>query len=314
MTYLNEILSPPPEPRPSLYEPGERFRMSVKASESISLSDYIGEGRFKKADPEKLVRSREWALAIIRAKITVQNFKQMLYSFLVRWSSMPDLTITSYNQYSDDDRSHINILYNRLHRHKKLNVRYTTYDMQEDEDVIYLKKCPNIMVLNSEHDHPYLYARVLDLFHVDVINTRRDSIFGTDPTRVEVVRVHWYELDEEQQSCGFKSLRYPSLSLCKNVDGDAYGLIHPDEIVRRVHLIPNFKALEPGMEDHERVQVNMFVLLPPHILHCSTNRCSVAWRIVTGSCASVEVVLGMGICGQLNHGSSQQDGAHHGLY
>jgi hypothetical protein len=172
---------------------------------------------------------------------------------------MPNDSITSYDQYSDEQRGHINILRDTLYRHKKLNIRYPTYDMQEDEDAIYLKNHPSIMVLNSDHDHPYLYARVLDLFHIDVVNSRYNSIFGTSPVRVEMVWVHWYELDAQSKHSGFESLRYPCLSLCKNVDGDAYGLVHPDEIVRRVHLIPNFDALEPGMEDHERVQVNMLV-------------------------------------------------------
>ena len=174
--------------------------------------------------------------------------------------------ITSYAQYTDDERNDINILHNTLYRHKKLNIRYSTYDMQEKEDAIYPKDYPGIMVLSSEDDHPYLYARVLDLFHVNVINSRHNSIFGTEPCRIEMVWVHWYELEQQQEPSGFHSLRYPSLSLSDNARGDAYGLIHPDEIVRRAHLIPNFNALHPGMEDHERVQVNMSV-----IVHLSFN-------------------------------------------
>ena len=64
MTYLNEVLSPSPEPMPSKYEPGERTRMSVKAAKSISLTEFIGEGHFRTVDPTKSVRSREQSSGI----------------------------------------------------------------------------------------------------------------------------------------------------------------------------------------------------------------------------------------------------------
>lgn len=195
----------------------------------------------------------------IRTDIPVQHFEQMLRSYVVRWTTFPDGNITCYDDYTDEDRGHIGIVRNMIYRHKKLNIKYNTYDMQEGEDVIYPKGNPGIMVLSSGGDHPYLYGRVLDLFHIEAINYRKGSIFGMEPCRLEMVWVQWYELDQKHEHSGFNSLQYPSLSLYEDVDGDAYGLVHPDEIIRRVHLIPNFNVLTPGMEDYERVQVNMFV-------------------------------------------------------
>jgi hypothetical protein len=148
-----------------------------------------------------------------------------------------------------------------LYRHKKLNIKYDTYDMQEDEDIMYRRNNPGIMVFSPDDDHPYLYGCVLEFFHIEVINDGPNSmnkgkgIVG----RLDMVWVHWYEQDQEQGPWGFGSLRYPSLSLCKNTDASSYSLVHPDEIVRRAHLIPNFKRLEPGMKEHERVQVDMYV-------------------------------------------------------
>ena len=37
------------------------------------------------------------------------------------------------------------------------------------------------------------------------------------------------------------SLRYPSVSFGESKDPDAFGFVHPDEIVRAIHLIPRFK-------------------------------------------------------------------------
>ena len=36
---------------------------------------------------------------------------------------------------------------------------------------------------------------------------------------------------------------HPSVSFCRAKEHDAFGLIHPDEIIRMVHLIPRFKLL-----------------------------------------------------------------------
>jgi hypothetical protein len=187
----------------------------------------------------------------------------MLLSYAVRWTTKPNEKIDSYEDYTDEDRDHIIIRRNTLYRHKKLNIKYHTYDMQEDEDIIYTKNHPGIMVHSPDAGHPYLYGRVLDLFHIEVKNNGPNALLpDSDAGRLDMVWVHWYDLDQPHEPSGFRSLRYPSISLCKNTDPYAHGLVHPDEIVRRVHLIPNFKMLVPGMKEYERVQVDMYVAIP----------------------------------------------------
>ena len=64
MTYFNEILSPPQEPEPSLYEEGKYTRMSESAASSESLSVFLGVGRYRTADPIKAVSSRDQAMVV----------------------------------------------------------------------------------------------------------------------------------------------------------------------------------------------------------------------------------------------------------
>ena len=64
MTYWDEILTPPPEPKPSRYEVGERTRMSETAAESVSIPAFIGQGRFRTVDPAKAVRSTKCIIAM----------------------------------------------------------------------------------------------------------------------------------------------------------------------------------------------------------------------------------------------------------
>lgn len=189
---------------------------------------------------------------------TLQNFEELLRRYAVRWTTKPNQDVESYGDYTNDNLSYVTIVRNMLYRHKKLNIKYHTYDMQDAEDIIYTKNHPGIMVFSSDTEHPYLYGRVLDLFHIDVANNGPNTLFSDGSAgRLDMVWVHWYELDQHQEPSGFSSLRYPSISLCKNTDAFAHGLVHPDEIVRRVHLIPNFKLLAPGMEEYEKVQVDM---------------------------------------------------------
>jgi hypothetical protein len=152
---------------------------------------------------------------------------------------MPD--VTSYEHFTDEQRGHIDIVSNALYRHKTLQLKYTTYDMQEDKDTMRQAKYPGIMVLSDDERHPYLYGTVIDIFHVNVRNSGPFTLLpdGADAT-LPMVWVRWFQCDTTQGPSGFHSLRYPSVSFCHSDEPDAFGLIHPDEIVRAVHLIPRF--------------------------------------------------------------------------
>ena len=113
--------------------------------------------------------------------------------------------------------------------------------MQEDRDKIYQRLYPDIMVLSDDEEHPYLYGRVLDFFHVNVTNDGPHSLLPNKEVAVlQMVWVRWLKLDTSQGAPGFHSLQYPSVSFCESSEPEAFGFIHPDEVVRAVHLIPSF--------------------------------------------------------------------------
>lgn len=156
---------------------------------------------------------------------------------------MPRPEITSDDDFTDEDRLHINITSDVLYRHKTLQLRYPTYDMREDEEKIYQRRHPDIMVLSGDNEHPYLYGRVLDLFHISVKNNSPNTLISpdSDPVILQLVWVRWFQLSTPPGPQGFYSLRYPSVTFHPCEDPDAFGFVHPDEIVRLVHLIPSFK-------------------------------------------------------------------------
>ncbi|KAF8156614.1 hypothetical protein B0H34DRAFT_658016 [Crassisporium funariophilum] len=77
--------------------------------------------------------------------------------------------------FTDDERDSVEIIYNWMYRHKTMCVNYTTYDMQREQDTVNPRTRPDIMVLSYEDDgdsyHPYWYACVLGIFHVNIQHT-----------------------------------------------------------------------------------------------------------------------------------------------
>ena len=163
---------------------------------------------------------------------------------------------------------------------------YTTYDMLEGQDKVYQRRYPDVMVLSDDEEHPYMYGRVLDFFHVNVRNNGPDSLLlpDTKDPMLQMAWIHWFKISEPQTLSGFHSLRYPSVSFYESHDPDAFGFVHPDEIIRAVHLIPSFKSgqtsdylsvpskARPDIEsqDWKQFQVNMYVGSSSIIFHTDT--------------------------------------------
>ena len=113
--------------------------------------------------------------------------------------------------------------------------------MQKSEVKIYQRNYPDVMVLSNDNEHPYLYGHIIDIYHVDVRNNASNTILDGDTARLEVVWIQWFKPEVPDGPAGFHSLRNPSVTFYPTDDPDAFGFIHPDEILREVHLIPNFK-------------------------------------------------------------------------
>ncbi|KAF8145027.1 hypothetical protein K438DRAFT_1735667 [Mycena galopus ATCC 62051] len=97
----------------------------------------------------------------------------------------------------------------------------------------------DVMTLAPEHDtsHPFLYARILGIFHVDVVHNIPGAT--TVPTSIEVLWAHRFRIDTSYRA-GFKAKRLHRLQFIPGDDPLAFDLLNPDEVIRGVHLIPAF--------------------------------------------------------------------------
>ena len=84
----------------------------------------------------------------------------------------------------------------RMYQHHLLRINFTTYDVRRSQDVINpgtLRR--DIMVLANNQDpkidHPFWFARVLGIYHVNVVYTGSGMLDYT-PRRFDFLWVRWF--------------------------------------------------------------------------------------------------------------------------
>lgn len=144
------------------------------------------------------------------------------------------------------DRQEVQFQANRIFRHKVLRVNYTSYDLRRSQDSMNPRTQPDVMLPALDFDpdtgispsgHPFAYARILGVFHADIIH----SVFGLRPKAhsMEFLWVRWYRLDKTFTG-GLARRRLHRMELVPETDPSAFGFIDPDDVIRGVHLIPAF--------------------------------------------------------------------------
>ncbi|KAI9431666.1 hypothetical protein H4582DRAFT_1788503, partial [Lactarius indigo] len=90
---------------------------------------------------------------------------------------------------------------------------------------------------------PYWHARVVGVYHFMVRERTRMSSSGlTDAKRMDVLHVRWLGLDTVNGRSGWRAQRLHRVGFLPDTDvlGPAFGFLDPSEVIRMVHLIPDF--------------------------------------------------------------------------
>lgn len=124
----------------------------------------------------------------------------------------------------------------RMYSHKIVRFNYTTYDIRRAQDVVNpgSSHC-NVMLLSpATSTHPYLYARVLGIYHANVVYTGPGSLDYT-PHRMDFLWVRWYDYREGENEARLGQLSFPPITSER-----AFGFVDPANVVRGCHIIPRF--------------------------------------------------------------------------
>ncbi|KAG2341710.1 hypothetical protein BDR05DRAFT_976856 [Suillus weaverae] len=113
-----------------------------------------------------------------------------------------------------------------------MQVYYTTYDLRRKYDTINPRTHSDVMVLSGESAprHPYWYARVLGIYHVEVWLIGNGSQL----------------LKQHSVLQGYRSsmshARLPKIAFVEESDLDAFGFLDPGQVIQGAHLLPTFAS------------------------------------------------------------------------
>lgn len=131
-----------------------------------------------------------------------------------------------------------------VYRHNVLTINYTTYDVRRAQDSINprTEHC-DIMLLADDTCHQYRYARVLGIYHANVIYSGRGSGGQVDhrSRRMEFLWVRWFEnIHDTSVQHGWQKGSLDELKFHRITGKEAFGFVDPGDVLRGCHLIPRF--------------------------------------------------------------------------
>ena len=142
-----------------------------------------------------------------------------------------------YN-FSGEERNSVRIINNRIYSSKVLRVNYTTYDIRRDQDSMNPRTSCDVMVLSQDEEHPFWYARVLGVFHAQVLHVGPAAL-NRSVQHMEFLWVRWFGI-EPQYEWGHHTARLPKIGFVPDVDESAFGFLDPSLVLRGCHLVPAF--------------------------------------------------------------------------
>ncbi|KAJ3779376.1 hypothetical protein FB446DRAFT_796475 [Lentinula raphanica] len=147
----------------------------------------------------------------------------------------------SYGSFTDAERNSIDLYKKKFYAVKTMRINYTTYDVRRDQDVINPRTDHCTVMVHSADDgdpkkHPYWYARVLGIFHADVIRWDNGQV---EIEHMEFLWVRWMGA-EPQYRWGRKVAKLPKIGFVAESDPYAFGFLDPALVIHACHLIPDF--------------------------------------------------------------------------
>jgi hypothetical protein len=133
----------------------------------------------------------------------------------------------------------------RMYRHHLLRINYTAYDVRRSQDLVNPGTSHRDIIMLSNNDtddedsHPFCYARVLGIYHVNVIYTGTGMLDYT-PRRLDFLWVRWYQYSNER-SIRWNDYKLDALHFLPVSSEHAFGFVDPQDVLRTCHIFPAFK-------------------------------------------------------------------------
>jgi hypothetical protein len=141
----------------------------------------------------------------------------------------------------EDNTEQIFIEDDTLFEHPILNIKYTSYEVQQEKDIVHVGYGrTGIMVytptLGVDESEPWSYANVLAVYHVTV-----RTASNPEPQTLTVLWVRWMQRSMVGLT-GPNSRNYTRVSFVpwSGTPGSTFDFVDPSHIIRACHLVPTF--------------------------------------------------------------------------
>lgn len=187
---------------------------------------------------------------------------------------MDEQTPLAFPDFTPDDRQKLYIANGRLYGHQRLRIFYTTYDMQRETDLInmnaeYGKR--DVMVASMNADDPFLYARVLGVYHCNVSHSDKPE------ERIDVLWVRWFTRVNSGTGSGWNQFALDQLTFDPDLHHQ-FGFLDPSRVIRACHIIPAWNSHRLSHDnvittdyaaidgDYNLYYVNRYVICPHYLI------------------------------------------------
>ncbi|KAK1217968.1 hypothetical protein PQX77_019354 [Marasmius sp. AFHP31] len=155
----------------------------------------------------------------------IKDFRAKLHRHLI--SRILDVEPSSI---PDTELYRLSLVSDRFYRHRRFRLHYTSYDCRRRQETIGYRRRPHIMTLADTpvESHPYLYGRVLGIYHADIFYLAQHP--------------HQQKVRERMEFLfGWKHKRLPRLYFPDANDPGAFDFVDPARVIRASHIIPAFE-------------------------------------------------------------------------
>ncbi|QRV90230.1 hypothetical protein RhiJN_18248 [Ceratobasidium sp. AG-Ba] len=222
-----------------LFESDPSSKIDTDSLESLMSGDpyHIGQRERSEDMIPSIIQWADRQRGDDAVKLSVLQLKRHILARFLGSHNHPDFDDTKLGQ--------VQFQKGRMYRHRTLRINYTTYDVHRDQDVLNPSTSNCFVVLPAEvgpdlDDHPFVYAKVLGVYHAKVSCGN-----GNLPRRMDFVHVRWLYYDYKRPG-GWETNRLDRLSYIKcdsDQDiADSFDFVDPKNIIRAAHLIPEFAA------------------------------------------------------------------------
>jgi hypothetical protein len=222
--------------------PQEHHHIGVSQNRFEHIGTFL---RQHAGDPAVQVLSIQEMISLWLMSPFPQNFlpklrQHLIPRFLSKLQGQSGIALAS----QDIDPNSVLFKNDRIYHHNIMRINYTTYDVRRSQDVVNASTSHhNVMVLASNADHlasghPFRYARVLGVYHVNVVYTGPGMI-NYEPLRLEFIWVRWYKT-VDTITTGWDARKLDLLQIASMAEDNAFSFCDPSDLLRACHIIPAF--------------------------------------------------------------------------